>query len=353
MYTDLPALRPSERLLCGPGPTNVDPAVIEAMRKPMLGHLDPELHDILLDVAGHAAARLAHARRPRAAAAVHRHGGDGGRPGEPARARRHGDRGPLGLLRRRASPRSPSGWARRSCRGGGGLGRGGAERAPARALDDHPARAPDGGGARRDLERRGASAGRAGRGDAAARAGAADGRLRDLARRRAARDRRLGRRLRLLVHPEVPGRAARHVAAGAVRAGARAACARAARRCRSRSTCWLLERYWVERPAAYHHTAPILAIYALHEALARWRSRRGSRRAGRATPRPARTSSAGCATAAWSCWPTPPRSSLRSPRCGCRRASTARRSRAACCASTESRSAEGWDRRRRRCGGSA
>jgi alanine-glyoxylate transaminase / serine-glyoxylate transaminase / serine-pyruvate transaminase len=29
----------------------------------------------------------------------------------------------------------------------------------------------------------------------------------------------------------------------------------------------LLERYWIERPAAYHHTAPTLAIYALHEAL--------------------------------------------------------------------------------------
>jgi alanine-glyoxylate transaminase/serine-glyoxylate transaminase/serine-pyruvate transaminase len=29
----------------------------------------------------------------------------------------------------------------------------------------------------------------------------------------------------------------------------------------------LLERYWVERPAAYHHTAPILSIYALHAAL--------------------------------------------------------------------------------------
>jgi alanine-glyoxylate transaminase/serine-glyoxylate transaminase/serine-pyruvate transaminase len=28
-----------------------------------------------------------------------------------------------------------------------------------------------------------------------------------------------------------------------------------------------LERYWVTRPAAYHHTAPILHIYALHEAL--------------------------------------------------------------------------------------
>src|SRR6188474_2532859 len=46
----LPQLQPPERLLCGPGPTNVDPAVLDAMRKPMLGHLDPDLHDILLDV---------------------------------------------------------------------------------------------------------------------------------------------------------------------------------------------------------------------------------------------------------------------------------------------------------------
>jgi alanine-glyoxylate transaminase/serine-glyoxylate transaminase/serine-pyruvate transaminase len=29
----------------------------------------------------------------------------------------------------------------------------------------------------------------------------------------------------------------------------------------------LLEDYWVHRPATYHHTAPILHIYALHEAL--------------------------------------------------------------------------------------
>jgi alanine-glyoxylate transaminase / serine-glyoxylate transaminase / serine-pyruvate transaminase len=28
-----------------------------------------------------------------------------------------------------------------------------------------------------------------------------------------------------------------------------------------------LERYWIERPATYHHTAPILNIYALHEAV--------------------------------------------------------------------------------------
>jgi alanine-glyoxylate transaminase/serine-glyoxylate transaminase/serine-pyruvate transaminase len=47
---NLPQLRPPERLLCGPGPTNVDPAVLEAMQKPMLGHLDPDLHEILLDV---------------------------------------------------------------------------------------------------------------------------------------------------------------------------------------------------------------------------------------------------------------------------------------------------------------
>jgi len=47
---DLPQLQPPERLLCGPGPTNVDPAVLDAMRQPMLGHLDPDLHDILLDV---------------------------------------------------------------------------------------------------------------------------------------------------------------------------------------------------------------------------------------------------------------------------------------------------------------
>jgi alanine-glyoxylate transaminase/serine-glyoxylate transaminase/serine-pyruvate transaminase len=44
------AIAPSERLLCGPGPTNVDPAALDAMRRPMLGHLDPQLHEILLEV---------------------------------------------------------------------------------------------------------------------------------------------------------------------------------------------------------------------------------------------------------------------------------------------------------------
>jgi len=29
----------------------------------------------------------------------------------------------------------------------------------------------------------------------------------------------------------------------------------------------LLRKYWIERPLAYHHTTPVLTIYALHEAL--------------------------------------------------------------------------------------
>ena len=43
-------LDPPDRLLAGPGPTNVDPAALAAMDRPMLGHLDPDLHDILLEV---------------------------------------------------------------------------------------------------------------------------------------------------------------------------------------------------------------------------------------------------------------------------------------------------------------
>src|ERR1017187_2099790 len=45
-----PILNPPERLLCGPGPSNVSPAVLEAMQRPLLGHLDPDLHDILTEL---------------------------------------------------------------------------------------------------------------------------------------------------------------------------------------------------------------------------------------------------------------------------------------------------------------
>ena len=50
MDHELPVLDPPERLLCGPGPTNVEPRVLAAMGRPMLGHLDPDLHEILLEV---------------------------------------------------------------------------------------------------------------------------------------------------------------------------------------------------------------------------------------------------------------------------------------------------------------
>ncbi|HLJ04571.1 MAG TPA: alanine--glyoxylate aminotransferase family protein [Solirubrobacteraceae bacterium] len=41
---------PPQRLLCGPGPSNVSPGALAAMQQPMLGHLDPDMHDILLEV---------------------------------------------------------------------------------------------------------------------------------------------------------------------------------------------------------------------------------------------------------------------------------------------------------------
>jgi alanine-glyoxylate transaminase / serine-glyoxylate transaminase / serine-pyruvate transaminase len=48
----LSPISPPERLLCGPGPTNVDPAALEAMGAPMLGHLDPAMHEILAELVG-------------------------------------------------------------------------------------------------------------------------------------------------------------------------------------------------------------------------------------------------------------------------------------------------------------
>jgi alanine-glyoxylate transaminase/serine-glyoxylate transaminase/serine-pyruvate transaminase len=50
LVTSLPALDPGERLLCGPGPSNVHPDVVEAMRRPMNSHLDPDFWDLLLQL---------------------------------------------------------------------------------------------------------------------------------------------------------------------------------------------------------------------------------------------------------------------------------------------------------------
>ncbi len=49
--TEIPTpLNPPQRLLCGPGPCNVSPAALAAMQRPMLGHMDPDMADILLEV---------------------------------------------------------------------------------------------------------------------------------------------------------------------------------------------------------------------------------------------------------------------------------------------------------------
>ena len=46
----IPPLEPGERLLCGPGPSNVHPTVLESLRLPINGHLDPDFWDILVDL---------------------------------------------------------------------------------------------------------------------------------------------------------------------------------------------------------------------------------------------------------------------------------------------------------------
>jgi alanine-glyoxylate transaminase/serine-glyoxylate transaminase/serine-pyruvate transaminase len=49
--TDVPGpLDPPDRLLCGPGPSNATPSALAAMQRPMLGYLDPDLLDLLTDV---------------------------------------------------------------------------------------------------------------------------------------------------------------------------------------------------------------------------------------------------------------------------------------------------------------
>src|SRR5690349_3650796 len=50
LMTVAPEINPPDRLLCGPGPSNVSPSALAAMQRPMLGHLDPDLHDFLLQI---------------------------------------------------------------------------------------------------------------------------------------------------------------------------------------------------------------------------------------------------------------------------------------------------------------
>jgi alanine-glyoxylate transaminase/serine-glyoxylate transaminase/serine-pyruvate transaminase len=50
LVDSIPAMHPGPRLLCGPGPSNVNPEVLEKMNLPMNGHLDPDFWDVLLDL---------------------------------------------------------------------------------------------------------------------------------------------------------------------------------------------------------------------------------------------------------------------------------------------------------------
>lgn len=43
-------LAPSPRLLYGPGPSNVAPSVVDAMQRSMHGHLDPDFHEVLTEI---------------------------------------------------------------------------------------------------------------------------------------------------------------------------------------------------------------------------------------------------------------------------------------------------------------
>ena len=47
MKTDFQDLKPSPRILLGPGPSNVHPRVLRAMATPLVGHLDPEFMVIM------------------------------------------------------------------------------------------------------------------------------------------------------------------------------------------------------------------------------------------------------------------------------------------------------------------
>jgi alanine-glyoxylate transaminase/serine-glyoxylate transaminase/serine-pyruvate transaminase len=50
LVTTIPSIQPGDRLLCGPGPSNVHPDVLEALQLPINGHLDPDFWDLLLDL---------------------------------------------------------------------------------------------------------------------------------------------------------------------------------------------------------------------------------------------------------------------------------------------------------------
>ena len=259
-------LSPPERLLCGPGPTNVDPAVLDAMHKPMLGHLDPVLHDILLDVVS----MLREAWRMPDGLVLPLHcTGTGGMETGVANLLEPGDTAIVaqnGYFGRRISE-----IARRHGADVVEVNADWGDAVPNErlidALDSHPharmlavVHAETSTGVEHPLEKLGeAMRGR----DTLLMADCVTslgGVPLDVGEWGV--DFAYSCTQKCLAAP--PGMSPLAVSE------------RAMERIRARRTpvpfsfdLLLLERYWIERPAAYHHTAPILGIYALHEALRR------------------------------------------------------------------------------------
>jgi alanine-glyoxylate transaminase / serine-glyoxylate transaminase / serine-pyruvate transaminase len=261
---EIPSMNPPERLLCGPGPTNVDPAVLEAMQRPMLGHLDPVLHDILLDVV----AMLREAWRMPDGLVLPLHcTGTAGMETGIANLLEPGDTAIVaqsGYFGRRISE-----IARRHGANVVEVNADWGEAVPNDRLVDALDRHPDA----RML--------------AVVHAETSTGVEHPLAE--------LGDAMRgrdtLLMADCVTSLGGVPLETGAWGVDFAYSCTqkclaappgmspvavseRAMERIRTRRTpmpfsfdLLLLERYWIERPAAYHHTAPILGIYALHEAL--------------------------------------------------------------------------------------
>ena len=200
MKTDYPEINPAERILMGPGPSDVSARVLAALAKPTLGHLDPEYLAIMDGTREHAPVRLPDHQRAHPRHAGHRQRRDGDLRRQPGRAgRRGGDRG-LRLLRR---PHGRDGRTPRRHRppGRGAVGRNHRSRGDRQSPRRSPGDKGGGGGPGRDLDRRPPAAG----GDfapGARRGSAAPGRCRHLARVRRAAARRLGHRCVLQLHPE-------------------------------------------------------------------------------------------------------------------------------------------------------
>ena len=320
----------------GPGPCNPYPEAVEALARPMLGHLDPEFVALLDETCDRLRTVVPHDQPADAADQRHRLGGHGGGVRQRRRHRATsvvvGVNGVFGERMCDVAARCGA----EVVRGRGAVGP--ADRARA-LLAAHPrpqviavvhAETSTGVRQRHRAARRGQGR------RAAAR------RLRHVARRHRGRHRRVGRRPRLQRHAEVPRRAARPGAAHRSRPGPRAA-----RRAQPES--WYLDLQMIGQYTGAGHRRPHVPPHRadLDDHVAARRPRRRARRGARRRRRPATPSAAGC------CRTASRRAGLRAVRrrgppaarahhrVGARRRRRGRRRASSCSSATASRSAAG------------